>query len=216
MITMRLVEELKGFDANFYIITGNGTRESEIFEELCKKYDGLNKILWFPRKGLKKKTGLSALDVVKDIPSDFGINQIIYTVDADAIEGDPKIKIQAKLRSIGINVSEINPIKNALFIRCNFGSHNDVVLYCIITGVSTCIEEEIAKLMKIKLDIIIDCSGERNANWRNKIKNEINKKLREIDKNLRIKTLVRDAGIKYLEECFPNICAVLKVIEKDC
>jgi len=212
---MRLVEELKGLDANYYIITGDGTRESEILEELCKKYDGYNKILWFPRKGLKKKTGLSALDVVKDIPGDFGINQIIYTVDADAIEGDPQIKIQDKLLSIGINVSEVYPIQNALLIKCRFGSHN-VFLYCIITGVSTCIEEEIAKLMEIKLGIIIDCSGEKNVNWSNRIKNEINKKLHEIDKRIRVRTLVRDTEISYLEESFPNICAILKEIEKDC
>jgi hypothetical protein len=143
---MKLVEDRKGLEAKYYIITGNGTREFEILQELCKKYDGLNKILWFPRKGLKRKTGLSALDVVKDIPGDFGINQIIYTVDADAIEGDPQIKIQDKLRSIGISISEVNQIQNALLIKCGFGSYN-VVLYCIITGVNTYIEEEIAKLM---------------------------------------------------------------------
>jgi len=45
---------------------------------------------------------------------------------------------------------------------------------------------------------------------------EIIRKLREKDKKLKIKTLIRDAGIKYIEESFPNMCAVLKEIEKDC
>ena len=212
---MRLVEELRGVNPKYFIITGDGTREFEILRELCKKYNGYNKILWFPKRGLKKKSGLSALDAVKDIPSDFSINRIIYTVDADSFEGDPHIKIKEKLESIGINISEVNLINEALFIRCNFGSYSDIVLYCIITGETSCIEEEIAKLMELKFGTNFDYSGERDANWRKRLKNEINIKLKEIDHRLTIKTLIREAGIRYLEESFSNICAVLKEIERE-
>ncbi len=70
--------------------------------------------------------------------------------------------------------------------------------------------------MELELGVRIDLSGKKDAKWRNRVKNEINKKLREVDKNFRVKTLVRDARIRYLEESFPNLCAILKVIEKDC
>ncbi len=213
---MRLVEELRGFNANYYIITGDGTREFEILRELCRKYNGHNKILWFPRRGLKKRSGLSALDAVKDIPGDFGIYQIIYTVDAEHIEGNPHDEIKNKLGSIGINSGEVNPLENAFFMRCNFANYNNIILYCIITGETSCIEEEIAKLMELKYGVNFDLSGEKNANWRNKLKNEINRRLREIDRQLTVKTLVRASGRRYLEESFPNICAVLKEIERDC
>lgn len=213
---MRLIEEPKGIDADYYIITGDGKREFEILGELCKKYTDQNKILWFPRRGLKRRSGLSALDAVTEIPGDTGINQIIYTVDAEHIEGDANLKIEEKLRSVGIDVIEVNRLNNALLINCNFGSFRNIVLYCIITGVTNCIEEEIAKLIELKYGIGIEISVERNANYRNRLKSEIDRTLRGIDRRLTVKTLVRDAGRRHVEESFPNICAVLREIERDC
>jgi hypothetical protein len=71
---MKLVRELKMSNPFYLIITGDGSGDFKTFEALCEKYNGHHKTLWFPVLGLKKKTGLSALDSIKDFPGDFGIN----------------------------------------------------------------------------------------------------------------------------------------------
>lgn len=45
---MKLVEELREFKPNYIIISGDGRNEFKILKELCREFNGQNKILWFP------------------------------------------------------------------------------------------------------------------------------------------------------------------------
>ena len=94
---MKLIKYLGKIKPNFVIFTGDGRNEFNILEELCKKYNRQDIILWFPTKGIKKQTGLAALNVVKQYPSLSKINSMIYLVDGEYIEGDACDKINAYL-----------------------------------------------------------------------------------------------------------------------
>jgi len=209
---MKLVEELREFKPNYIIISGDGRNEFKILKELCREFNGQNKILWFPFTILSRKTGLKALDSVKTIPSLYALNSIIYIVDGDVFEGAADIQIKKYLQSIGIEVVDINPIQEALLIQCRFGNH-DIILYCIISGPETFIEEEIAKLIELKLGVKIDLSGNRDRSWKENVRYKIKQVRKENQINL--EQLMRSAGRNNLERAFPNICAVFRKIEED-
>ena len=210
---MKLVEELRDLKSNNLIITGDGSNEFHIMKELCKKYNGHNKLLWFPRTPLLIKKGLCALDTIKIYLNNqiFGINSIIYLVDGEYIEEDAINEIQDHLNSIGVNIIDVSPINEAFAIRCISGNY-EVILYCIVSGTETCIEEEIAKLIDLEYGVKINLSGDRDSGWKTRIKKEIRQILKGRNKNL--EELIRNAEKSKLERSFPNICAVLRRIEE--
>lgn len=197
----------------YLIITGDGSGDFKTFEALCEKYNGHHKTLWFPVLGLKKKTGLSALDSIKDFPGDFGINSIIYVVDGEFFNGDAMKQIEDYLIAIGIKITYSELIQEAFLMNCIIGSHK-IILYCIILGPRTFIEEELARLIQFELNITIDLLGERDHNWKMRVKSDIDRILDENHTN--IKKLIRIARRNNLEKAFPNICAVFGKIEMDC
>ena len=209
---MRLVEDLGKNNAQYLIITGDGRTELKVLRVLSEKYDGNELILFFPFPPRPKKTGLSALNSLK-LYSNIGINSFIFIVDGDTFEESPAdIKIQEHLNSIGIEIVKINLIQKAFLINCKLGNKN-IVLYCIISGPQTFIEEELVRLIELKLEKKIDLSGKRDANWKERVKKEIIKILR--DNKIKLDELIRNTGKKKLESSFPNFCAVLKKIEED-
>jgi len=210
---MRLVEESKGFEPKYIIITGDGRRELNVLKGLTKVYNGDDIVLYFPFTPLFRKTGKKALDSIKTIPEKFGISSIIYIVDGDTFIDSFINEIQDYLRSIGIDIEDVNLIQKALFIKCKSGNHK-ITLYCIVSGPQTFIEEEIAQLINLKLGVEIDLSGTRDSTWRNRVKNDINQVLKEkgIEK---LEFLIETTGKSKLEASFPNICAILKKIEED-
>ena len=210
---MKLVEELRDLKSNNLIITGDGSNEFHIMKELCKKYNGHNKLLWFPRTPLLIKKGLCALDTIKIYLNNqiFGINSIIYLVDGEYIKEDAIIEIQDHLNSIGVNIIDIAPINEAFIIRCSSGNY-EIILYCIVSGTETCIEEEIVKLIDLEYGVKINLSGDRDSGWKTRIKKEIRLTLKGKNKNL--EELIRNAEKSKIERSFPNICAILRKIEE--
>lgn len=209
---MRLVESIKGIDSYYLIISGNGTfPESVIFKNLCKKFNGYDKAIFYINTPLKKQTGLDALNAIPLYPKKFRINSIIFIVDGEHIKENAAIEIQEHLESKGISVIEVLPLQGAFLIKCKTGPY-DVILFCIIGGPEVFIEEEVAKLVELKLGVKIDLSRKREPEGRKTIKKQIKQVLRE--KRKTIEELVRNTGITKLEEIFPNICAVLKKIEE--
>lgn len=209
---MRLVESIKGIDSYYLIISGNGTfPESVIFKNLCKKFNGYDKAIFSINTPLKKQTGLDALNAIPLYPKKFRTNSIIFIVDGEHIKENAVIEIQEHLESKGISVIEVLPLQGAFLIKCKTGPY-DVILFCIIGGPEVFIEEEVAKLVELKLGVKIDLSRKREPAGRKVIKKQIKKVLRE--KRKTIEELVRNTGITKLEEIFPNICAVLKKIEE--
>lgn len=208
---MRLVEDLGKNIAQYLIITGDGRTELKVLRVLSEKYNGKDLILFFPFPPRSKKTGLSALNVLK-IYSNIGINSVIFIVDGDTFEEAPAdFKIQEHLNSIGIEIVKINLIQDAFLINCKLGNKN-IVLYCIISGPQTFIEEEVVKLIELKLEKKIDLSGKRDANWKERVKKEIIKILKE--NKIKLDELIRNTGKKKLESSFPNFCVYLKRLKK--
>lgn len=209
---MRLVEDLGKLKPQYRIITGDGRTEVRIFRTLPEKYNGDNLILFFPFPSRSRKTGLSALNILKD-SKNIRPYSIIYIVDGDTFEDKaPNTKIQEYLKSIGINILSINSIQDAFLIECK-SDNQKLKLYCIISGPQTFIEEEIVKLIELKLGKKIDLSGIRDSNWKKRVKREVKQTLRE--KKIKLEVLIKNTGISKLEASFPNICVVLKKIEEE-
>ena len=198
---MKIVEELKGHESNHVIINGDGTYpEKLILERICEKYNGYDKVIFYPRTAIKKQTGLSALNSIKNFPG-YGFCKIIFIIDGEYISNDPNFEIREKLDSIGVDITEIIPLRKAFLIKCSFSNYN-INLYWIISGPETCIEEEVAELIDLHFNIQIDLSGKRDEHWRHRIKHDINQVFKERKK---LKDLLRETGIKKLEKSFPNI-----------
>lgn len=210
---MRVVEDLGKLEANYVVITGDGRTELKVLRGLSQKFNGHNLILFFPFSSLPRRSGLTALDSVRRYPSKYGYHSIIYIVDGDTFEdSDPIVKVPNYLNSRGIEILEVNPIQDAFIINCRFGNH-EVVLYSIISGPLTFIEVEIAKLFELTLGVEIDLTGERDIQWKKRVKREVIQTLRE--NKIKLEQLIRSTRIENLEISFPNICAVLKKIEED-
>ena len=209
---MRLVDNLKGIESYHLLISGNGKfPESVIFKNLCEKFNGYVKAVFFINTPIKKQTGLNALNAIPLFSKKFQMNSFIFIVDGEHIRENARNEIQRHLESRGIEINEIIPLEKAFLIKCKSGPHS-IILFCIILGPEVFIEEEVAKLIELKLGIIIDLSRKREPVGRKEIKKNIKEILRENRKTL--DELVRSTGKTKLQETFPNICAVLKKIEE--
>jgi len=209
---MRLVDSLKGIESYYLLISGNGKfPESVIFKNLCEKFNGYEKAVFFINTPIKKQTGLNALNAIPIIPEKFHINSFIFIVDGEHIRENARNEIQRHLESRGIEINEIIPLEKAFLIKCNSGPHS-IILFCIILGPEVFIEEEVAKLIELKLSITIDLSRKKEPVGRKEIKKRIKEILREKGKTL--DELVRSTRKTILQETFPNICAVLEKIEE--
>jgi hypothetical protein len=191
----------------YIVFTGDGRNEIRILKELCNRFNGLNKIIWFPGKPIKKETGLGALKAVRIFPS-LGYGSMLFMVDGEHIIKDAESEIQNKLKTFGVRVDEITRIQDAFFIKCGFSNYN-INLFCVISGPKICIEEEIAKLIKFELNIEINIIRSCKL-----IMREIKDVLRE--KNLDLEQLLINSKTTNLTKSFSNICAILSIFEKEC
>ena len=111
---MRLVESIKGIDSYYLIISGNGTfPESVIFKNLCKKFNGYDKAIFYINTPLKKQTGLDALNAIPLYPKKFRINSIIFIMDGEHIKENAAIEIQEHLEAKGMSVNQVLPLQGA-------------------------------------------------------------------------------------------------------
>lgn len=207
---MKLIEDRSGYSPKYFVITGEGRTELNVMRGLTQVYNGQELTLFFPLSSSSRRTGIKALNSIKRVPEIYGINSIIYIVDGDVFEGAITYKISNYLNSIGVDIEKVNSIQDAFLLNCRYG-HHKIELFCIISGPTTFIEEEIAKLLSIKYGLDIDLSGMRDYEWKEKIKKVIKYELRE--RKVKIENLIKQTGKKKLEIAFPNFCAVLKWIE---
>jgi len=155
---------------------------------------------------------LSALDALPLYPHKFRIKSLIFILDGEHIKKNSLIEIKNYLKTLGVNIYEIESLQGAIQMKCKSGPY-EILLYCIILGPEVFIEEEVAKLIELKLRITIDLSNKRESAGRKSIKNQIKKVLRE--KKTSLEKIIMESGIKTLETTFPNICTVLKKIEQE-
>jgi hypothetical protein len=212
VIALKLVDDEKGLKLRHVILNGDGNfPEKMILEIICEKYNGNENIILYPRKEIKRQSGVGALGAIKTL----GVrryNNFIFIVDGEHIEEDPKSEIKRKLSSIGIACGdEIIPLQDAFLIQCRTGPH-EFYLYCIIWGPDVCIEEEVARFIELKLNIRVNIpEGSKDARWRKELKQEID----SIIGRRELKRQLKEANIMMLENSFPSICAVLKFVERN-
>jgi len=86
------------------------------------------------------------------------------------------------------------------------GREFEIPLYCIVSGIDVCIEEQIVELLHEKHGIEIDTSGEKNSVWKKNLKRRMLDGLNH--KGLTIEELISTSGIEYLKSIFPNFCSI--------
>lgn len=216
---MKVIESekiLEGQIVNYAILIGDGKFDKELLSALLPKFNGPYPTIFFPMTFRTRLSGLKALKGIQLYCDFYKVYSFIYMVDRDFFDSDdnPENEIQRYLSSdLGIGITEISSINKAIFIKCQYG-HRQIDLYCIVSGPEIYIEEEIAKLLELTKGTIINLSGEKDIEWKKRIKRELMQALRK-EGIKKIRTLIEPTSIKKLEKAFPNICAVLKKIEKD-
>ncbi|MEM2971830.1 MAG: hypothetical protein QW270_05355 [Candidatus Bathyarchaeia archaeon] len=137
---MELAEEIrKPAKMVIGVLTGNGKREFKVLRAAAKKYDGTNKILYFPRlPGYRFGSGLSVLQVVKIYVSKYNIRNFLCLIDKEHFtKAEVKREVEEKLRKFCVEVNQIQKFsvngENALCINGVVGN-NDFTLWTTITG----------------------------------------------------------------------------------
>lgn len=206
---MNLIDDQIGYRANHIILNGNGTYpDFLILKRICSEYNGRDKIIIFPRTPKKRLSGLSALRNIHFF-LERGFRNFYFIADREHITDDANIEIKNNL--IGINVSDELPLQDAFLLICNRGPIR-FNLYCSISGLTNCIEEELKKLIELQLPIQINVpSVQKDKIWRAQLKAEIK---RHVNKK-KLKKLLKESGRRKLESAFPNICAVFREIERN-
>jgi hypothetical protein len=212
VITLKLVDDVKGLESRHVILNGDGTYpETMLLEILCDKYNGRENIISYPRTGIKRHSGLSALNAIKTLITK-GYRDFIFIVDGEHMNKDPRSLIERKLKAISIGFGDkIIPLKDAFLIRCSFRPYR-FNLYCIISGPEVCLEEEVVRFIELKLNVRVSVpEGPKNASWKKALKKNIEHTIHRKD----LKKQLEEANIRMLENSFPSICAVLNCIEED-
>ncbi len=206
---MKLLDDQIGIKTRYIIINGNGRYpDYSILHRICEKYNGQEKIIIFPRTPFKNYRGLSALQNIKSYLG-RGFRNFIFIVDREHISQDAYDDIKNNL--IGIEILDKDPIQDTFLLRCKKGN-TEFNLFCSISGLTNCIEEGLKELIESQINISINVPPiESNANWRNSLKNALDTQVGR----RRIKSIIKQSGLRKLESAFPNLCAIFKNIEEN-
>ena len=189
-----------------FVITGDGRWEQVILKSIAKRYNGKDKIIYFPKSPFKrsKKIGLSCLDFLMLEKEKLNIfnkcKNLLILIDKEHIQStDEVIK---KLNSLKV-FDEIKINKNTENLIIVEGRLKDIIVkvYIVIFGKEKCIEEHVVELIKLEF------GKEINPN-KNTIKDflKLNK--------LKRKSLIEKAKIENLEASFNNLIYVIKELER--
>ena len=205
---MKLVEELKKpVKLIIGVLTGNGRREYRILKAIAKKYDGREKLLYFPRRpGYLPGAKFSVLRVVKVYVSRYKINNFLCLIDKEHFTGtDIEKEVEEKIREFGIEVTQIQRFnantENAIYLNGIVGTRN-FTLWMIIAGKEKCMEENLAKLIEIKFGEKIEPT-----------KSNITEALRKHDMDT--EKLLASVSIEQLKQSFPALNFVLSRLESN-
>jgi len=177
---MKLVNDQNGYETNHIIINGNGKYpDFLILKRICEIYNGANKIIVFPRTPKKRQSGLSALKYIHRF-LDRGFRNLIFIADREHIVEDANAEIKNQL--IGIDILDETHYQDAVWLKCRLG-HRNFNLFCNISGLTNCIEEELLKLIELQWNIQTNVQPVSNdANGRSQLKLEL-KRLANKKKN---------------------------------
>jgi len=205
---MKLVEELRDLKKVVWVLTGNGPTECRVLKGSVKKYDGSEKVLFFPKipLGFQFGSGTSVLKVIKVYVSKYNANNFFCLLDKEHIETSKpsEMEIGDRLKEFGITVDNLEKLsvndEEALRVEGKVGIHK-FALWIAINGKEKCIEENIAKLLKIEF-------GENIKPTKEAIRNALrNHNIEDLEH------LVSNVSINKIERSFPAIHTVLSRLE---
>jgi len=209
---MRITKE-RSQQFKAFVFTGNGHTEASNLAGLCAKFDGKEKVLWFPAAPpclvRQRRTGLSALKVLRDLVVGYNIDKLLFLVDREHFkEGTRRKGIEIEeikeflIRELRTTIQTVTELmsQNAYVLNCLFGSQY-FELCVAIRGMTLNADEERAQLINLKLGKELE--PDSREIWRY-LKNE------GIDE----KSLIAESSIKYLRQAFPSLCCALEWIEE--
>jgi len=108
------------------------------------------------RNKRKKKYGRlidhSMYNIIKIYPGKYGIKSFIFLMDREHYKSLEKIKEYLRT-NLHVRIEDVKELgKSAFIITCGF-AHHEITIYTAILGKVKCIEEEIAKLIELELNI---------------------------------------------------------------
>lgn len=209
---MKYTERLEHEKPHYIVITGDGLFDRRIIRGFCKKYRNDDILIWIPSEGHLKKTGISSLDALKVIPGTYKINSIICILDGDSFKKTPKrvVQIKSHLDSIAINIDKIERIKDSYLIQCSYANYK-FLLYLIISGPETFIEENIIHLLKLMNIGNIQITGQRNKEWKRRVKRDVLKLLR--NNNIKLDQFIPTISDEKLKASFPGMSNIFERIK---
>lgn len=195
-----LVRELRGKQAQFIVLTGDGRDDLRVLEYCSRIYNG-EKTLWYPGISAPQRTTIKALRAVKVCVENYRIMYYLFLIDREHLEKGKEIEtIKKVLINEGFRDVEITQLNSLFLVKCHLGPHR-IIIYIVVMGSKECIEEEIAELIRLELGTSVSPE-----------KNKIRKVLRS--HGMDIENLLRNARRSNLERAFPTLCLALKEIEK--
>lgn len=206
---MELVEELrKPARTTIGVLSGKGSTEFKVLKAVAKKYDGSDKVLYLPKRpGYHPGSGLSVIKVVKIYVDKYRIKNYVCLIDKEHFTEEAAIEkeIEEKFREFGVEIRNVQKFsvdsEKALCIKGTVGVH-EFTFWVAITGEEKCIEENIAKMIKIKFGIEIEST-----------KNNVDKTLKE--RNLAMEKFIASASMAHLKASFPALNLMLSSLESD-
>jgi len=202
---MRVVEKIeKSKNKNiFLIMIGDGRTEIKILPLIFERYNGKNLISFCPwSPTLQPGAGFGILRALPLLSE--GLQNFIIILDKEHLNNKKLSKIiKKKLEEINA-IYENGFIKNlgegALKVQCKI-VENEINLFIAVNGSQKRIEECLSKLIQFETKIRVRSSKEI---WKD-IKNN----------NLNINKIIENAAIENIKKSFPNLNAILELIEKN-
>jgi hypothetical protein len=207
LVTENLVDNFIAF-----VITGDGRWEQVILKSIAKRYNGKDKIIYFPKNHYKiygedvKKTGLWCLDFLKLEKEKLNIfdkcKNLLVLIDKEHIHKTEDIINKLNSLNVFDGIKVIKTTENLVIIE-GLSESRILKIYVVIFGNKKCIEENVAELIKLEF-------GENINADKNSIKNF----LKSINlKRNGLKKLIEKAKIENLEASFNNLIYVIKELE---
>ena len=145
-----LIRELRGKQAQFIVLTGDGRDDLRVLKYCSRIYNG-EKTLWYPGISTPQRTTIKALRAVKVCVENYRIMYYLFLIDREHLEnGKEEETIKKVLIKEGFRDVEITQLNSLFLVKCLLGSHR-IIIYVVVMGSEKCIEEEIAELIKLEL-----------------------------------------------------------------
>ncbi|XRO77396.1 hypothetical protein ACO3VM_02375 [Methanocaldococcus sp. 10A] len=190
-----------------FVITGDGRWEQVILKSIAKRYNGKDKIIYFPKSPFKKskKIGLSCLDFLKLEKEKLNIfnkcKNLVVLIDKEHVQNNEDVINRLNYLNVFDKIEINKNSENLIIVEGKLKNKNNILkIYVVIFGKYKCIEENVAELIKLEFGKDI------NPN-----KNSIKDFLKS--HNLKRKHLIEISKLENLEASFNNLIHVIKELE---